>query len=526
MIKRDYFILYLISLTTVVIVAAFQSSPGYMDADYYYAGGVQLAEGHGFQEEILWNYLDDPSGLPHPSHAYWMPMPSILAATGMKLMGSSNFDAAQLGFLLLAALVPPLTARLAYVITRQRRNALLAGLLAIFPGFYLPYLSTSDSFGLYMVLGTLFLLTIPQEIHLLNAFMLGIIAGLMHLTRADGLLWILLAILVLLVIIPKSKNQSEGLRRLVAICVCGCGYLIAMGPWILRNLLTFGVLFSPGGTHALWITNYDELYMYPASILAPTRWMSAGLSEILKARLWAATLNFQTTLAVEGEVFLLPLVIIGFWHWRRDLRVRTGIIGWAMTFASMTLIFPFQGSRGGMFHSGAALQPLFWAVAPSGLEGLVEWVGRLRRWNISQALRFFQAGLLLLSLFLTGLLAYRRVVGENYPQLAWNEPNAHYIRLDQFITTLGVSAEEIVMVNNPPGYFAANKRPAISIPYGDVNTLVEVARRYQGRYLLLEFNQLQGVDNLYDDPEIERTGLRYLGSIEDARIFQIVASGQ
>ncbi|MFN2304750.1 MAG: hypothetical protein ACK2TV_13555, partial [Anaerolineales bacterium] len=108
MIKRDYFILYLISLTTVVIVAAFQSSPGYMDADYYYAGGVQLAEGHGFQEEILWNYLDDPSGLPHPSHAYWMPMPSILAATGMKLMGSSNFDAAQLGFLLLAALVPPL----------------------------------------------------------------------------------------------------------------------------------------------------------------------------------------------------------------------------------------------------------------------------------------------------------------------------------------------------------------------------------------------------------------------------------
>jgi hypothetical protein len=526
MIKRDYFFFYLISLAIVVIVAAFQSSPGYMDADYYYAGGVQLAEGHGFQEEILWNYLDDPAGLPHPSHAYWMPLSSILAALGMKLAGRPSFNMAQLGFVLLAALVPPLTARLAYVITRQRRMALLAGLLAIFPGFYLPYLSTSDAFGLYMVLGTLFLLAIPQEIHFVNAFILGIIAGLMHLTRADGLLWLFLAAIVLLLMSPKSKDQSGSWRRLVALCLCGFGYLITMEPWILRNLSAFGTLFSPGGTHALWITSYNELFIYPASLLTPTRWWSAGLSEILKARLWAAGQNFQTTLAVEGEIFLLPLVIIGCWRWRRDIRVKTGVIAWALTFVAMTFIFPFQGSRGGMFHSGAAIQPLFWAVAPSGLEALVGWVGRLRRWNISQAQRFFQAGLILLSLLLTGMLTCRRVVGENFSEFAWNAPYIHYTQLERFITTLGASPGDIVMVNNSPGYFAANGRPAISIPYGDVDTLLETASRYRGRYLLLEFNQLQGDDNLYIDPEIRRTGLRYLGSFEDTRIFQIISGGQ
>ena len=71
---RIYALLFLLGFSVVFGVAQFQSSPGYMDADYYYATGLVLAEGQGFTEPFLWNYLDNPSGLPHPSHAYWMPM--------------------------------------------------------------------------------------------------------------------------------------------------------------------------------------------------------------------------------------------------------------------------------------------------------------------------------------------------------------------------------------------------------------------------------------------------------------------
>src|ERR1044071_5600910 len=69
---RHYAILFGIGLIVPFTVSRFQSLPGYMDADYYFSGGVQLAEGHGFTEPYLWNYLDDPVSLPHPSHTYWM----------------------------------------------------------------------------------------------------------------------------------------------------------------------------------------------------------------------------------------------------------------------------------------------------------------------------------------------------------------------------------------------------------------------------------------------------------------------
>ncbi|MDO9130603.1 MAG: hypothetical protein Q7U34_12130, partial [Anaerolineales bacterium] len=67
---RHYLLLALFGLIVSGSIAAFQSVPGYMDADYYYAGGLQLAAGRGFTEPYLWNYLDDPASLPHPSHAY------------------------------------------------------------------------------------------------------------------------------------------------------------------------------------------------------------------------------------------------------------------------------------------------------------------------------------------------------------------------------------------------------------------------------------------------------------------------
>ena len=48
-----YFALGLLGLIVTLVVASFQSTPGYMDADYYFGGGVQLANGNGFSEMIL-----------------------------------------------------------------------------------------------------------------------------------------------------------------------------------------------------------------------------------------------------------------------------------------------------------------------------------------------------------------------------------------------------------------------------------------------------------------------------------------
>ena len=114
---RIHVLLFIFGLTVVSLVGIFQHAPGYMDAEYYYAGGIRLAEGNGFTEELLWNYLDDPLGLPHPSHAYWMPLASLVAALGMKIAGSTHFWAARLGLMIIAGLVAPMTASLAYALS-------------------------------------------------------------------------------------------------------------------------------------------------------------------------------------------------------------------------------------------------------------------------------------------------------------------------------------------------------------------------------------------------------------------------
>ncbi len=532
--------LSLLGLGVALVVAAFQETPGYMDADYYFAGGVRLAQGYGLNEPFLWNYLDNPKGLPHPSNVYWMPLASLLAALTMKLSGSTQFWAGRMGFLALAACLPPLTAWLSFSLTRQKGTAFLAGLLAVFSAFYLPYVSTTDTFVLYMVLGALFLLAVGNKPDLedwrwriLQPISLGFLAGLMHLARADGMLWLGIAfVAVTLNNYSHYKGQTIGgladktgfkfpvSRLIVSISFVLIGYILVMGPWMLRNTAVLGAPLAPGGGRALWITQYDELFAYPASLLTPARWLGSGLREILRARLWALGQNFQTTLAVQGEVFLIPLVMLGLWRLRHDRRVQLGSLAWFATLMVMTAIFPFQGARGGFFHSGAAFQPLWWAVAPTGLEVFIAWGKRARGWQTAPAQRIFGAGLVGLAILFTCLITEGRVLGKDLTHPTWGESAVTYNHLEQALQGIGAQPGETVMVNNPPGYFIAAGRPAIVTPFGDEHILLKTADYYNAHYVLLEFDHAVGLDSLYNSPG-DRLGLKYLFSVEGTRVFKV-----
>lgn len=527
--------LILVGFGLGLLVASFQRAPGYMDADYYFAGGQRLAGGHGFSEEILWNYLDDPAGLPHPSHSYWMPLVSILSALGMALAGSVSFSSAQLPFISLMALVPVITGALAWRIHHQPRAVWLAAGLALFPAFYLPFLPTTDGFGLTMILGGLFFLLIepegptpatqsqPRWQILLSSLALGLLAGLLYLTRADGLLWLLLALLVVLSNLQKTWSERWFSRRiLIHAGLCLLGFLLVSGPWMARNLAVFGTPFSPGAGSALWITKYDELFIYPASLLTLSRWLSAGWASILEARLWSAGQNLQSALAVQGLIFLAPLILAGMWRLRRDRRVQIAGLAWTALFVLMTFVFPFQGARGGFFHSGAALQPFFWAITPAGFEAFLSWGVRRRGWRMDQARRFFSAGLVIFALLLSFMVTYNRFKTSEAGSNAWNLPFQRYLQLEQELRRLGFTDQEVVLVNNSPGYYIASQRPALSIPYGELPTVCAVASRYQAALLLLEIDQIPGGSSLYSDPS-DQLCLHYLDTFSGVRIFEFRA---
>jgi hypothetical protein len=346
----------------------------------------------------------------------------------------------------------------------------------------------------------------------------------MHLARADGLIWLATGILVgwyLPVRLRLTGASRPNWRSwLLWIATCLAGYLLVMGPWMARNLTVFGSPLAPGGVRALWITSYDELYTYPASELTFQRWLQTGLGTILSARWQATLLNLQSLLAVQGQIFLAPLILLGAWKLRQDRRVKTGLVAWGFTLLSMTLIFPYQGARGGLFHSGSAVQPLFWALAPIGLRSLVTWGARIRGWHLAQALVVFQVGLVGIAIFLTTLLVAGRVFGNSLQNPQWNRSLESYIRLGAAIESVGAETSDIVLVNNAPGFFIATGKPALSVPHGTLEVTLEVGQRYHACFLLLELNHPAGLDSLYQAPE-DRPGLNFMKTVDQTHIFRL-----
>ena len=328
---RTLLLLYLSGLILPSIVSLLQSKPGYLDSDYYFAGGLQLAQGKGFVEPYLWNYLDGTTTLQHPSHTYWMPLASIIAAIGMRLTGDFDYASERLGFIILAAIVPPITHTLALALTRRKNLAMISAVLSIFSVYHAPFLGVTDNFGIYMVFGGLFFLAMScqQECRggvILNLF-LGVFAGFLSLARTYGLLWLAMALMVVAFRHPASLERKPFLQGILkeGILVL-LGFLIVIGPWYWRNITVFNSIVAPGGSRVLWLDNYDQTFIYPPESLNMDYFKSLGWKEILSDRLWALKLNLQSGFAAHGSIILFPFILVGVFATWGDARVKLAAI--------------------------------------------------------------------------------------------------------------------------------------------------------------------------------------------------------
>jgi hypothetical protein len=506
---RIYLLLGLLGSGLSLAIAQFQAFPGYLDSDYYFGGGVQLAQGKGFTEPYLWNYLDDPQGLPHPSHTYWMPLSSIIVAAGMLLTKQTTYQAGRLGFILLAGVVPVTASALAYGFSKRSDLALISGLLAVFSIYYLPFLPVPDNYGPYLVLGGSYFITQGMRKRA-SYFLLGGIAGLLTLARSDGLMWLGLTILLILWRFISDKNIKH---TFINLCLALAGFALIMGPWFWRTFSIYGTPLAPGGNHLLWLKNYDETFIYPANQLTFSSWLSTGWVNILSARMVALRWNLLNTFAAQGGIFLFPFILIGIWEYRKDERVRLGMIAWISLLLVMTFIFPYAGWRGGFFHSGAALQLLWWTLAPLGLEIIVS-KARKRNLFTPAAFKIFRAALVGLAVLMTAVIISIRVLP------GWGEGEQGYPRIEVYLKQIGITSADIVMVRNPPGYYIMTGQPAIVIPYGDETTMLSVATRFHAKYIVLEAAGAAGpIKSIYDNKQ--STHFTFLNDIEGTRIFEV-----
>ena len=497
-------------------IASLQSLPGYMDSDYYFAGGLQLVEGNGFTEPYLWNYLDGPTGLPHPSHAYWLPLSSILAAISMFVTGQHTYAAARLIFILISALIPVLTAYLAFDITGRRDLSVTSGLLAVFSIYHVPFMPVTDNFAPFMALGGLIFVLAKKE-RWWAFLLMGLLAGLMNLARSDGLLW--LGLVGLLSLWHSFQINKTIKRRLQSFLLFGTlvviGYLLVMGPWYARNIAIFGSPMAPGGSRILWLTNYDDTFAFPADQVNMSAWLEAGWGAALKVRIWAFGMNLMNAFGAQGGILLFPFILVGFWQARRNIRARLASTGWLILFVVMTAIFPFAGARGGFFHAGTAFQPFWWAIAPLGLERIVAGI-RSRNFLDERAYGIFRAALVVICVGLTGMIIWIRIL-----QTGWQTEEELYVGVEQFLIESGAQPNEIAIVRNPPGYYIVSRRSTIVMPPGGPETILALAERYGASYFVLEpggvLEEYREIYERYD----ENPGLEYLGEVDDACIYAL-----
>jgi hypothetical protein len=289
-----------------------------------------------------------------------------------------------------------------------------------------------------------------------------------------------------------------------------------MSPWYARNYKEFGTFMSPGGSRALWLQNYDQTFIYPPEALSKESFLEYGWENIWNDRLWAINNNLQSGFAAHGGIILFPFIITGILYFRKDVRVKLAVIAWLILFLVMTFLFPFAGVRGAFFHAGAALQPMWWVLAPLGLDSILASL-RKRNWGDERGRIIFTSSFVLVTIILTFFVVYIRVF-----QLGWGEGSANYVEIEKQLIQNGITENDVVIVWDAPLYYLDTGRSAISIPYGGTHAILAVSGQFNAHYLILEPEAaLEPIQNLMKNPN-QNNQFIFLGTVDDANLFKIV----
>jgi hypothetical protein len=525
--NRDFLFIYFIAVVVITTAGLLQRSAGYMDAEYYASIGAGIREGDGFNQNFLWNYLDDPTGIPHPSNTYWMPLASILSTISVTFSLFGHKTTLWVINILFSSLIPVLTAWITFGFTKRRGDAWFTGLLAIFSGFYLLYYAIPETFAASMVFGSLLIILLTDngdaETLKINPpvrwGLIGIIAGLLHMTRAEGILWFAIAAGYLVFLTIKNRDFK---KKLVSAGFLITGYLVVSGAWYLRNMIYWDQFFPPGSSRTLWLINYDQTFAFPSNQLTFQNWWNQGIPSIIAFRRDALWMNLKSMLAVQGGILLLPFIITGWWVKKKDPRMVITVLYYGLIFVLMTVVFPFAGSRGGFIHSAAGVQPFFWAMVPIGLDRLLRWGERKRGWHLDEARRVFQIGLVLIMVLLTSVIFYQRVIEKQNGISAWQvEENHYYTVYEELVANQNLKPDSVVMVKNPPGWFFVTGLPVIVIPDADELTMRNVSLQFNADILILEKDHVNGLNSLYNTSS-SRTGLVKIMEIGTTQIYSIL----
>ena len=510
--RRDLLWITLIALAVQAFWALRITHPTYFDAFYYTTNAQRLVEGHGFTQEVIWQYLDQPGSLPVPSFTYWMPLPAMIAAVGYTV--SDSFRAAQFPFWLMAGFLPWMGYGIAWHLKHTRWMARTAALFTAAGGYYAAYWNQPTTFVLFAWVGggCLLALAWAHESKKWSYWLLaGVLAGLCHLARADGMLMLGVAGIIWLYEVvgwwqrrKDSRLKNEyALVRLQSLISYGFafvgGYLLIMGGWFWRTYQLIGSPMSTIGTQTIFLTTYNDIFSYGRSFDLAS-YLDWGVANILRSKAEAASLGVQTFIAVTG---LTVFVFFMVWAWiklGRNKRTSPFLrpFTWytLVLYSVMIIVFTFPGQRGSLLHSSAALWPWSMALAAIGIDFAVDWIADRRpAWRPEPAKRLFAVVFIILVFIVS--------FSVSITQPLQTEQAAIYRQVSEL-----VPAGSVIMTGDPPGMYYHTRLPAVAMPNEPPEMLPVIAAQFGVDYLLLDADRPPPLAELHEEkvslPELEK----------------------
>ncbi len=500
--------LFLIALCARAATFSLFPDPAYPNSFYYVDLARQLAAGHGFNVDFIWNFVEvggrlpdaAAATLPIPSNAHWMPLAAVVQVPFIWLLGATPLASA-LPFWLAAAATAPVTWWICLDAGRPRWQAFAAALLVAVPGGVTPYLAQADNFSLFMLLGALSLWACARGLRGdRRAFVLGgLVVGLATLSRNDGiLLGIPFAIAFVLERWRSWRHSpSEGAARPTtaetqaappnaigwqAALGCAALFLIAVAPWYLRQLEVFGSLSpSAASGRILWITDYRQLYSVTGDTTLSS-FLNQGLGSLLESRVGGLAAAAGIFVAMPLLVFLAPFTGIGAWTMKRDPNIWPWLVYGISLLLFSGLLFAVHVPYGTFLHSAVALLPHAYLLSIAGIGIAVTWVARHRRsWNAPRAMRVFAA-------MAVGVVAVAGVAGTLLVVKQWRTEQSLRETLSAAIDT--APATDRVMSPDAGGYRYLTGHEGVVTPDDPLPVVEETLRRYDIRWLALEADHI------------------------------------
>jgi hypothetical protein len=418
-----------LALAVRTVAAAVVGFPVPEDTAYYAGVARNLVEGRGLVSDALWSYQTQPLTVPRAAFEVWMPLPSLVAALPMAVLGAANwFRAAQVVSVALGSILALLAWRLGADVAaemrlplgRARTMAVGTGVVAGLLGPLVVYSALPDSTGLFAVLSLAACLLMariaakysspgPRRGRDRRLVSLGVLLGLAAMTRSEAI-WLGLAWLLIVwrglprfagtavsgdepahanvsadtqggsaepARFPGPEASSPGRLRMALIPTIVAALVFA--PWAVRDWLAFGTPLPGQAIGNSLYTNSHDIFAYsdPPSL---ARYLAQGPAAILDQHLAGIAHDLLAVLVIPafplGLIGLLALPLTWRLHSLRPL-----VLVAALTFIVTSLVFPVSTQSGTFLHAAGSIFVLLIVSTLAALDALIAAVGRRRRWT-------------------------------------------------------------------------------------------------------------------------------------------------